>query len=158
MCLKATSGLWYLDSGCSKHMTGDASKFLWIKPSKGGNVVFGDNNKGKIIGIGSVGKDSSNSIDDVSLVTLLKHNLLSISQLCDKGNRVIFEPKECVLQRMIDNEIILRGKRIDNVYMVDLDNASSKFAKCLMYKGKDVWLWHRRIAHVNMKHLNKIVS
>ena len=158
MCLKATSGLWYLDSGCSKHMTGDASKFLWIKPSKGGNVVFGDNNKGKIIGIGSVGKDSSNSIDDVSLVTLLKHNLLSISQLCDKGNRVIFEPKECVVQRMIDNEIILRGKRIDNVYMVDLDNASSKFAKCLMSKEEDTWLWHRRIAHVNMKHLNKLVS
>ncbi|VFQ72004.1 unnamed protein product [Cuscuta campestris] len=54
VCLKASSVLWYLDSGCSKHMTGDASKFLQIKPAKGGNVVFGDNSKGKIIGIGSV--------------------------------------------------------------------------------------------------------
>ncbi|VFQ86105.1 unnamed protein product [Cuscuta campestris] len=56
VCLKASSVLWYLDRGCSKHMTGDASKFLQIKPAKGGNVVFGDNSKGKIIGVGSVGK------------------------------------------------------------------------------------------------------
>ncbi|VFQ93337.1 unnamed protein product [Cuscuta campestris] len=54
VCLKASSVLWYLDSGCSKNMTGDASKFLQIKPAKGGNVVFGDNSKGKIIGVGSV--------------------------------------------------------------------------------------------------------
>ncbi|VFQ66904.1 unnamed protein product [Cuscuta campestris] len=65
---EASSVLWYLDSGCSKHMTGDASKFLQIKPAKGGNVVFGDNSKGKIIGIGSVGKSENSSIDNVLLV------------------------------------------------------------------------------------------
>ncbi len=72
-------------------MTGDTSKFLLIKPFKGGNVVFGDNSKGKILGIGSIGKDLSNAIDNILLVKNLKHNLLSISQLCDRGNRVIFE-------------------------------------------------------------------
>ncbi|VFQ97186.1 unnamed protein product [Cuscuta campestris] len=65
---EASSVLWYLDRGCSKHMTGDASKFLQIKPAKGGNVVFGDNSKGKIIGIGSVGKSENSSIDNVLLV------------------------------------------------------------------------------------------
>ncbi|VFQ76024.1 unnamed protein product [Cuscuta campestris] len=55
-------------SGCSKHMTGDASKFLQIKPAKGGNMIFGDNSKGKIIGIGSVGKSENSSIDNVLLV------------------------------------------------------------------------------------------
>ncbi|VFQ83837.1 unnamed protein product [Cuscuta campestris] len=55
-------------NGCSKHMTGDASKFLQIKPAKGGNVIFGDNSKGKIIGIGSVGKSENSSIDNVLLV------------------------------------------------------------------------------------------
>ncbi|VFR01646.1 unnamed protein product [Cuscuta campestris] len=68
VCLKASSVLWYLDSECSKHMTGDASKFLQIKPAKGGNVVFGDNSKGKIIGVGSVGKSENSSIDNVLLV------------------------------------------------------------------------------------------
>ncbi len=114
-----------MDSGCSKHMTGDASKFLLIKPTKGGSVTFGDNSKGKILGIGSVGKDLSSSIEDILLVQSLKHNLLSISQLCDKGNRVIFESKECMVQRLSDNEIIMRGRRIDNVYLVDLNETPS---------------------------------
>ncbi|VFQ83206.1 unnamed protein product [Cuscuta campestris] len=70
VCLKASSVLWYLDSECSKHMTGDASKFLQIKPAKGGNVVFGDNRKGKIISVGSVDnprlarKDICNDLED----------------------------------------------------------------------------------------------
>ena len=56
----------------------------------GGNISFGDNSKGKIIGIGNVGNVSSTLIENVYLVENLKHNLLSISQLCDKGYKVIF--------------------------------------------------------------------
>ena len=40
---------WYLDSGCSKHMTGDKSKFLSISFKKEGHVTYGDNNKGRIL-------------------------------------------------------------------------------------------------------------
>ena len=80
MCLKANKSKWYVDSGCSKHMTGDATKFIAIKPTNGGNVSFGNNDKGKIIGIGNVGKTESNSIENVSFVKGLKYNLLSVSQ------------------------------------------------------------------------------
>ncbi|XP_061362339.1 uncharacterized protein LOC133306075 [Gastrolobium bilobum] len=78
------NNLWYLDSGCSKHMTGDKSRFLSLMPFQGGNVTFGDDKKGEIIGIGKVGKSPSHCIDNVFLVKGLKHNLLSISQFCDK--------------------------------------------------------------------------
>ena len=37
--------LWYLDSGCSRHMTGDQSLFKVFKSKKGGNVTFGDGSK-----------------------------------------------------------------------------------------------------------------
>ena len=37
--------LWYLDSGCSRHMTGDRSLFKVFESKKGGNVTFGDGNK-----------------------------------------------------------------------------------------------------------------
>ena len=37
---------WYIDSGCSNHMTGDVSKFTTISPKKSGHVTYGDNNKG----------------------------------------------------------------------------------------------------------------
>ena len=140
-------------------MTGDATKFISIKPTNGGNVIYGDNNTGKVIGIGSVGKQNSNSsIDNVILVKGLKHNLLSVSQLCDKGNKVSFDSNYCLVQRLDTNEIVLVGNRVDNIYMINLDNVSSNDGKCLVSKQNDTWLWHRRVAHANMDHLNKLVS
>ncbi|RVW18658.1 Copia protein [Vitis vinifera] len=49
---------WFLDSGCSRHMTGDESKFAFYK-EKGGYVTFGDNSKGRIIGQGNIGLETS---------------------------------------------------------------------------------------------------
>ncbi|KAK9121019.1 hypothetical protein Syun_018636 [Stephania yunnanensis] len=66
---------WYLDSGCSRHMTGDAHQFIELKRHDGGKVTFGDNNKGRVIGLGTVGNNSL-SISNVYLVDGLKHNLL----------------------------------------------------------------------------------
>ena len=37
--------LWYLNSGCSRHMTGDRSLFKVFESKKGGNVTFGDGSK-----------------------------------------------------------------------------------------------------------------
>ncbi|XP_074289258.1 uncharacterized protein LOC141614411 [Silene latifolia] len=86
---------WYLDSGCSRHMTGDKNLFLSLKPFNGGKVTFEDNKKGKVVGIGKIGISPSHAISEVYLVEGLKHNLLSISQLCDKGNKVIFHSYGC---------------------------------------------------------------
>ncbi|GAV75091.1 hypothetical protein CFOL_v3_18570 [Cephalotus follicularis] len=53
ICLKELSKKtqWYLDSWCSKHMTGDESLFVTLKSKQGGDVTFGDNAKGKIMGL-----------------------------------------------------------------------------------------------------------
>ena len=75
-----------MDSGCSRHMTGDKSNFINLKFKDGGNVTFGDDSKGRVICIGKVGMNPSPCIDNVFLVDGLKHNLLSISQLCDNGH------------------------------------------------------------------------
>ena len=56
---------WYLDSGCSKHMTGDKSKFVSIIFKQEGHVTYGDNNKGRIRGRGSIGDKSILLIHDV---------------------------------------------------------------------------------------------
>ncbi|RVW93470.1 hypothetical protein CK203_035113 [Vitis vinifera] len=50
---------WFLDSGCSRHMTGDESKFAFLTKRKGGYVTFGDNSKGRIIGQGNIGLETS---------------------------------------------------------------------------------------------------
>ena len=68
-------------------MMADKSMFASLSSKDGGYVIFGDNRKGKIIGICNVGKEPSPIIENVLLVDRLKHNLLSISQLRDKKNR-----------------------------------------------------------------------
>ena len=71
-------------------MTGKANLFTHLEIKKGGKVIFGDNAKGKIIGIGQVCKKDSTYIKNILLVDGLKHNILSVSQLCDKGNIMTF--------------------------------------------------------------------
>ena len=75
---------WYLDSGCSKHMTGDKSKFLSISFKQEGHITYGDNNKGRIVGRGSIGDKDILVIHDVLYVEGLKHNLLSIRSIVCK--------------------------------------------------------------------------
>ena len=76
---------WYLDSGCSRHMTGDKNCFLTFEKKDGGLVTFENNDKGKIRGKGTIGNPNSAKIENVQYVEGLKYNLLSISQLCDSG-------------------------------------------------------------------------
>ena len=83
--------MWYLNSGCSIHMTGDRTKFYMLIETRSGQVTFGENTKEKIIGSGKVGKNLSSCINDVILVEGFAYNLLSISQLCDKGCKVTFD-------------------------------------------------------------------
>ena len=45
---------WYVDSGCSKHMTGDRDKFLTLREERDGSVSFGNDDSTKIIGNGTI--------------------------------------------------------------------------------------------------------
>ena len=138
-------------------MTGDISLFIDFKAKKKGYVTYGDNNKGAILGKGSVGNPSTTTISDVHLVEGLKHNLLSISQLCDKGYKVTFTNTSCIIENSEQN-IMFKGIRVNNIYMLDLFDVSLTSTKCLVTLNDDSWLWHRRLAHVNFDLLNKVVS
>ena len=113
---------WYLDSGCSRHMTGDKSKFCLLTESDGGQVTFGENSKEKIIDSEKVGKNLSSYIDDVMLVEGLAYNLLCISQLCDKGHKVLFDIKACTIFQPNSEVVKFTEKRVNNMYMIDLDD------------------------------------
>ncbi|KAK8608159.1 hypothetical protein V6N13_023590 [Hibiscus sabdariffa] len=139
-------------------MTGDKSRFLELKPKSGGVVTFGDNSKGHIEGIGSIGNHSSILIDNVLYVNGLKHNLLSISQLCDKGFNVLFDASGCKIIDIETNRIVLVGHRIGNIYMVHLDDIHISNACFVAYDEHDSWLWHRKLGHASMSVIEKLVS
>ena len=81
-------------------------------------MAFENGKSGTIVGIGKIGEAFSHSIDGVYLVDGLKHNLLSVSQLCDKDNLVVFSPNRCMVVNMNTGDLLLRGKRYKNVYKV----------------------------------------
>ena len=64
----------------------------------GGNFTFGVNKKGRITRVAKIGIHPYPSIDNVLFVECLKHNVLSISQLCDSGYGISFNKDECVAQ------------------------------------------------------------
>src|SRR3954467_13720357 len=111
---------WYLDSGCSRHMTGKRSMFQDLVLKSAGEVKFGGNQKGKIIGSGTICIGNSPFITNVLLVDGLAHNLLSISQLSDNGYDIIFNQKSCKDISQRDGSILFTGKRNNNIYKIDL--------------------------------------
>ncbi|KAL6337910.1 hypothetical protein AAG906_002376 [Vitis piasezkii] len=154
MCFMAIDELdendkWFLDSGCSRHMTGDKSKFAFLTNRNGGYVTFGDNAKGRIIGQGNIGNDTSSLIESVLLVDGLKHNLLSISQLCEKCFKFIFETSHCIIKDIQNDKTIFMGHRCDNVYAINISKYDDH-DRCFSSMHDQSWLWHRRLGHANM--------
>ena len=126
-----------------------------LKPAE--YVTYADNNCGRILGVGDIGGDDKVIIKDIFLVDGLKHNLLSISQLCDKGYKITFEPNLCLISDLVTSETILVGKRVNNDNMLNVSCITSSM-NCLLTRSDESWLWHRRLAHIHMHHLNRLAS
>nr|GEU39439.1 ribonuclease H-like domain-containing protein [Tanacetum cinerariifolium] len=144
-----------IDSGCSRHMTGNMSYLSNFEDLNGGYVAFGGNPKGgKIIGKGKI-KTGKLDFDDVYFVKELKFNLFSVSQMCDKKNNVLFTDTECLVlsfdSKLPDaSQVLLRVPRENNMYNVNLKNIiPSGDLTCLFVKEThdESNLWHRRLGH-----------
>jgi len=48
--------------------------------------------------------------------------------------------------------------RHDTIYPVDFSSNDAKLTTCLFSKSSMGWLWHRRLAHVGMKQLNRLLK
>nr|GEY72903.1 putative ribonuclease H-like domain-containing protein [Tanacetum cinerariifolium] len=155
-----------IDSGCSRHMTGNMSYFSDFEELNGGYVAFGGNPKGgKITRKGKI-EIGKLDFDDVYFVKELKFNLFSVSQMCDKKNSVLFTNTECIVLssdfKLLDaSQVLLRFPREKNMYNVNLKNIiPSGDLTCLFAKATldESNLWHRRLRHVNFKTINKLVK
>ena len=159
VCLKSQhqkEKKWYLDNGCSRHMTGNKFWFKNLKPKDGGVVKFTNGIKSRIVGIDNVGKNDSDLIIDVMLVEGLTHNLLSISQFCGQSYKVVFKPSQYVIKDFTYDKIILTARRHDNTYVLYLDDLLYQNAKCLASFIDEKWLWHKKLGHAHMKLISEI--
>ncbi|GJQ94131.1 putative ribonuclease H-like domain-containing protein [Tanacetum coccineum] len=153
-----------IDSGCSRHMTGNKCYLTEYEDYDGGFVSFGDG-KGRISGKGKI-KTGTLDFDNVYFCKELKYNLFSVSQICDKKNNVLFTDTECLVlssdfKLLDESQVLLRVPRKDNIYSVELKSiVPTKGLTCLFAKATidESNLWHRRLGHINFKNINKLVK
>ncbi|GJW83403.1 ribonuclease H-like domain-containing protein [Tanacetum coccineum] len=154
-----------IDSGCSRHMTGNKAYLADYQDINGGPVAFGGS-RGYITGKGKI-QTGKLDFEDVSFVKELQHfNLFSVSQMCDKKNKVLFTDTECLIlspdfKLPDENQILLKVPRQNNMYSFNLENIVPLGGlACLIAKATtdESNLWHRRLGHVNFKNLNRLVK
>ncbi|GJV01827.1 putative ribonuclease H-like domain-containing protein [Tanacetum coccineum] len=129
----------FVDSGCSRHMTGNIAYLLDFKEFDGGYVAFGG---------GAYG------------------GRITVSQMCDKKNYVLFTDTEYLVlspnfKLPDENQILLKIPRNDNMYSFDMKNLVPKESlTSLVAKATldESMLWHRRLGHINFKNINKLVK
>jgi hypothetical protein len=145
---------WYVDSGFSKHMTGDKDIFLTLKKERDGSISFGNDNSTRIIGKGTVKLGSKDAKEEnVLLVEDMKHNLLSVSQMCDQGHKLVFDSEKCEIRKAGSGKLVATTKRTpSNIYVL---NEIGK-ERCFLGKDDESWLWHKRMGHINFDNLVKI--
>ncbi|KAJ9542937.1 hypothetical protein OSB04_029443 [Centaurea solstitialis] len=153
-CVITEKGIWYLDSGCSKHMTGNKYVLIDFKEEAGPSVKFGGEGRRITRGYGTL-TNGKTTFRRVSYVEGLTHNLLSISQLCDKDHKVSFSKKSCQVKNK-HKKVILRGQRSHDVYVINMDTSTENV--CFMSRASSEinWLWHKRLSHLNFKTINQL--
>jgi len=149
--------LWYLDSGCSKHMTSDKTLLKEVQMGKGGRITYGDRSQSKVIGKGIINIPGLGTSQEALYVEGLKTNLLSISQFCDNDLVVQFSKKEC---NIFDNsgKWLMGGERTaDNCYgLPGLTTDPQIFYNKATIDDSE--LWHQRLGHLNFTDMLKIAG
>nr|GEY42282.1 integrase, catalytic region, zinc finger, CCHC-type, peptidase aspartic, catalytic [Tanacetum cinerariifolium] len=146
----------YLDSGCSKHMTGDRSELINFVQKFLGMVKFGNDHVAKIMGYGDY-QIGNVTISRVYYMEGLGHNLFSIGQFCDSDLEVAFCQHTCFI-RNLDGVDLLTGPQGNNLYTLFLQDVMASSPICLLSKASKTksWLWHHRLSHLNFGAINHL--
>ncbi|GKD63191.1 integrase, catalytic region, zinc finger, CCHC-type containing protein, partial [Tanacetum coccineum] len=136
--------LWYLDSGCSKHMTGDRSQLTNFVNKFLGTVKFGNDHVAKILGYGDY-QIRNVMISRVYYIEGLGHNLFSVRQ------------HTCFI-RNLEGVDLLTGSQGNNLYTLSLRDMMASSPICLLSKASKTksWLWHRCLSHLNFGAINHL--
>nr|GEU58726.1 integrase, catalytic region, zinc finger, CCHC-type, peptidase aspartic, catalytic [Tanacetum cinerariifolium] len=148
--------LWYLNSSYSKHMTGDRSRLINFVKKFIGTVRFGNDHFGAIMGYGDYVIGDS-VISRVYYVEGLGHNLFFVGQFCDSDLEVAFRKHFCYV-RDTDGVELIKGSSGSNLYTISVEDMMKSSPICLLSKASKnkLWLWHRRLNHLNFGTINDL--
>jgi hypothetical protein len=116
-------------------------------------ITFRDGNQG----LGKIAISPDHSFSNVFLIDSFDYNLLSMSQLCKMGYNCLFTDVGVTVFRSADS-VAFKGVLDGQLYLVDFNDNKAELNTCLVAKTNMGWLWHRRLAHVGMKNLHKLLK
>ena len=128
--------------------------FQSLELKSGGYAGFRGNQKGKIIGSGTIGNNTLSFITNFLLVDGLMHNLLSISQLSDNDYDIIFNQKSYKVVSQKYGFVLFNGKRKNNIYKIKISELKCQNVKCLLSVNDEQWVWPRRLEHFSMRRIS----
>nr|GEV57518.1 putative reverse transcriptase domain-containing protein [Tanacetum cinerariifolium] len=140
------------DSGCSRSMTGNKKRLDDFQVIQGGKVTFGGG-EGRITGKWTIQTPTLDFENVYYVKELQQFNLFSISQICDKKNKVLFTDTECLMlskdfKLPDDSMVVLRVSRKHNLYTINLNNLCPRGnLTCLVANAlvDESVKWHRRM-------------
>nr|GEU93467.1 hypothetical protein [Tanacetum cinerariifolium] len=146
--------LFIIDSGYSKHMTGNLKLLINFMEKFLGTVKFGKDQIVPILGYGDLVQGAV-TIKRVYYVEGLNHNLFSVGQFCDADLEVAFRKSTCYIRDLKGNDL-LTGSHGTDLYSITLQDTTSPNPSCLIAKAtsSQAWLWHRRLSHLNFDTVN----
>src|SRR3954462_12628691 len=141
-------------------MTGSKDLFLdiYFGPSRTTRVQFGDANTSNVLCLSKVIISLDSSIEKVLLVETCAFNLLPVRQLAMINLCTFFDKDMVTLMWSKTLKVDFIGHVEDGMYVVDFSKVPTKTAMCLMAKVDMGWLWHRRLAHVNMRSMQTLLN
>jgi len=146
-----------LDSGCTSHMTGSSSIVKDLVSNEDQiTVTYADKSKSKVMGFGKVVVAHDITLVDVMLVETLGYNLLSVHALGKMGFAIFIDDDIVVLMWSKSLKVAFVGDVENDLYVVDFSGQATAGPMCLYGKADVGWLWHRRLAHVNMRTLQSL--
>nr|GFA95488.1 retrovirus-related Pol polyprotein from transposon TNT 1-94 [Tanacetum cinerariifolium] len=146
--------LFIIDSGCSKHMTGNLKLLINFVEKFLGTVKFGNDQMAPILGYGDMVQGVV-TIKRVYYVEGLNHKLFSVCQFCDANLEVAFWKSTCFIRDLKGNDL-LTGSRGTDLYSITRQDTNCPNPICLMAKASSsqAWLRHRRLSHLNFDTIN----
>nr|GEZ95110.1 Gag-Pol polyprotein [Tanacetum cinerariifolium] len=146
--------LFIVNSGCSKHMTGNLKLLINFVEKFLGMVKFRNDQISPILGYGDLVQGAV-TIKRVYFVEGLNHNLFSVGQFCDADLEVAFRKSTCYIRDLKGNDL-LTGSHGTDLYSITLQDANCPNLIFLMAKASlfQAWLWHRRLSHLNFDTIN----
>lgn len=149
-------GVWFLDSGCSNHMSGNKEWFMQLDESFRHSVKLGNNSKLEVMGKGNIKLKISGSnhiVSDVFFIPELRNNLLSIGQLQDRNITIVIKHGVCKLYHP-SRGCIMESLMTTNRMFLVTTNILISVPTCFNANVDDLGeIWHRRFGHLSYKNL-----